>query len=162
MSENQVEKTKKKMSINLDHQFCGNVQEDTTWCMSKALGFKLTRINIRKCLSCAVAEVNPKNVPNKSPHEPAKKSNGRLFLDISTIKAPKEIKAKVTKPNWRIIVDEHSVLNSSQFYYTKDGIVDPTYNMFNKWKPKLIPLSAIRCDNSGEKLKLEQISNQNK
>ena len=126
MSENQVEKTKKKMSINLDHQFCGHVQEDTTWCMSKALGFKLTRINIRKCLSCAVAEVNPKNVPNKSPHEPAKKSNGRLFLDISTIKAPKEIKAKVTEPNWRIIVDKHSVLNFISFYDTKDGTVETT------------------------------------
>ena len=82
--------------------------------MSKSLGFLLTRGNIQKCLFCAVAKSNQKNAPKKSTHETAKKANGRVLLDISTIKAPKGIKAKVTKPNWRIIVDEHSVLNSSQ------------------------------------------------
>ena len=67
----------------MPHQLFGNVIENTTQCMSKSLGFQLTRGNIQKCISCAVAKANLKNVPKKSPHEPSNKDNGRVFLGIS-------------------------------------------------------------------------------
>ena len=78
-----MEKTKKRISIDLAHQLGGDYGEDKTQCMSKSLGFQLTRGNIQKCISCAVAKANLKNVPKKSPHEPSNKDNGRVFLDIS-------------------------------------------------------------------------------
>ena len=89
-------------------------------------------------LSFAVAKMKHKHVPKKSPHEPSNKENSRVFLDILTIKAPKGIKAKVTKSNLIIIVDEHSGLKFSQFYYTKDLMVEPTCELLNKRKQKLI------------------------
>ena len=57
--------------------------------MAKALGFELTRGNMKKFISCAVEKEKQINIPTNIMHEPAKRFNGRVFLDISTIKAPK-------------------------------------------------------------------------
>ena len=103
-----------------------------------------------------------KNVPKKITHEHKKNANGRVLLDISTIKAPKGIKAKATKPNWRINVDEHGGLKFSKFYDTNNGIMEPTCQLFNKWKKQIMPVSEVWYNNGGKNLKLEKIENGNK
>ena len=83
----------------MTQQFCGNIVEDTTQRMSTKLLLEIKSGKVQKCLSCVVANMRQKNVPKKITHEHKKNANGRVLLDISTIKAPKGIKAKATKPN---------------------------------------------------------------
>ena len=56
-------KKKKKISINLVHQIFGHVDENATRKMAEALGFELTRGNMKPCQSCVVAKAKQKNVP---------------------------------------------------------------------------------------------------
>jgi hypothetical protein len=149
----------KKISIDLAHQMLGHPGEDTTRLMCKELGHVLTRGNMKKCEACAVAKAKQKNVPKETKHKRAVAVNGRVYLDISTIKAPRKSKVKVTKPNWRLMVDEMTGLKTSGFYTTKNGMVDPTCELFNKHKVQGRPIKIVRCDNGGENLKLEKVAN---
>ena len=84
----------------------GHAGEDTTRLMCKELGHELTRGKMDKCEACAVAKAKQKNIPKETSHKKAEKPNGRVYLDISTIKAPKKSKVKDTNPNCRQIVEE--------------------------------------------------------
>jgi hypothetical protein len=48
-----------------------------------------------------------------------------MYLDISTAK-DKKVQPRITKNNWRIMVDESTNLNISHFYTNKDGMCEPT------------------------------------
>ena len=43
----------------------------------------------------------------------------------------------------------------TNFYDTKDKMVEPTCEMFHKWKREGKPEKSVRCDNAGENKKLE-------
>ena len=91
-------------------------------------------------------------------HEPRKVSNGRIFLDISTIKDPNMGKKQQYKKNWRILVDEQTNLKFSDFFETKDGMVEPTLEQFYRWEKAGMPVQIISCDGAGENIKLQQRS----
>ena len=74
-----MESTKKKVSINLEHQFCGHVGEYTILLMLKALEFELTSSHKYKYLSFSMAKAKQKNVPKKSLHETLKKKMAECF-----------------------------------------------------------------------------------
>ena len=52
-------------------------------------------------------------------------NNGHIFLYIATIKALNITIINVTKPKWRILVDQRTQLESCDFYDTKSGITEP-------------------------------------
>ena len=84
------------------------------------------------------------------------KSNERIFLDMSTIKEPRgDKKVTITRLNWLIVVDEYSGMKISLFHDTKNGIVEPTCEIFENWRHNGRPVKFIRCDNGGENVKLE-------
>jgi len=103
---------------------------------------------LNACEACAAAKAKQKNVPKESPHVPAKANNERIYLDIATIKAPSNV--NVTKPNWCIMVDERTQLKFSDFFPTKNGMVEPTCAKLMKWKQAGMPVQYIRLDNAGE------------
>ena len=106
-----------------------------------------------------IAKAKQKNVPKVSEHIPHKESNGRIYLDISTVKKPKNIEVNVTKRNWCIMVDEKTGLKSSLFTETKDGMVDKACKRFNMWKQDGKEVKIVRCDDAGENKKLEETAN---
>jgi hypothetical protein len=53
-------------------------------------------------------------VPKESEHKLADKDANRIFLDIATVKKLKN-GPNVTKPNWRIMVDERTGMKFSDF-----------------------------------------------
>ena len=55
-----------------------------------------------------------------------------------------------------MMVDERSGMNISKFFATKDGMVEPTCELFNKWKGAGMPVQHLRMDNAGENKKLEK------
>ena len=68
--------------------------------------YKIVRGSLGVCEACAAGKAKQKNVPKESDHEPAKLCNERMFLDISTVNAKKNMDIKVTKKNWRILIED--------------------------------------------------------
>ena len=97
--------------------------------------------------ACAAAKAKQKNVPKVSDHEPATGKARRIFLDISTVRQPKDLKT-VTKPNWLIMVDELTQMKFSAFYEKKSNMVEPTCVQLNKWKQADLEVQFIRLDNA--------------
>ena len=62
----------------------------------------------------------------------------------------KENRARPNRANWRIIVDEATGKKVSHFFETKKGMVEPTCELFHKWKQAGKAVKAIRMDNTGE------------
>eukprot|EP00957_Ditylum_brightwellii_P182215 13881997-Ditylum_brightwellii.AAC.1 len=110
--------------------------------IAKHLGFMVNRGSMPKYKPCATAKAKQKSLPSwvevlgKKVHdkETATAVNERLFLDISTVKAPAHIKVTITKPQWWIIVDELTGMKWSNFFETKNGMIEPTCTMLNKWQ----------------------------
>ena len=111
---------------------------------------------MKPCKACADAKAKQKNLPTHGEHVPSKNSNERIFIDQATVKAPKALKVTVTKPNWRILVDERTQLKMSDFYETKDGMIEPTCEKFHKWRENRMPVKYLRMDGAGENMKLQQ------
>ena len=111
----------------------GHADEDETRQTAEALGVKITRGKMKPCPACAAAKAKQKSVPKISDHVPATEGERRIFLDISTVKKPKDLPA-VIRPNWRIMVDERTQMKFSAFFEKKNAMVEPTCVQLNKWK----------------------------
>ena len=146
--------TKTKMSVMTAHEKLGHCSEELTRKTAKALSWELTKGSFGVCEACTIGKAKQKNVPKESDHEPSKVANERIYMDISTIKAPED-GPKVTKPNWHIMVDEKTQLKFSHFYETKNGMIEPTCAQLNKWREAGKPVSFVRLDNAGENKKLK-------
>jgi hypothetical protein len=116
------EKQKKGMCTVLQaHKRLGNSNEDATRATSDVIGMKLRKGGMGSCLVCTIGKAKQKNVKKKSEGTKSKEPGGRVYLDISTVK-DKKGEPKITKNNWRIMVDESTNLKISHFYAKKDGM----------------------------------------
>ena len=100
-----------------------------------------------------------KNVTKSRDHVPADNDYGRILLDISTIMIPKEVKMSVTKPHWRIMVDERTGLKLSGLFQANNGIIEPTCVKFSKSRQGGQPVRLVVFDNYGGNLNSEQLEN---
>ena len=160
-SKKSLKDDKLKPKIGVDKADCifGHASEDETRKTAEALGYRVVRGTMKPCDACAAAKAKQKNVPKKSEHVKAERPNERVFLDISTVKKNKEIQFKPVKGQWRMIVDECTQMKFSDFYATKDGMVEPTCELFKKWSQDEKPVGSVRFDNAGENVKLQQRAN---
>jgi hypothetical protein len=116
---------------------------------------------MRPCDACAAAKANQKNLPKESNHEPATGSDRRMFLDIATVKKTKT-GPSVTKPNWQLMVDERARLKFSDFFQTKNGMIEPTCVQFHQWKLNGMAVTHVRMNGAGENKKLKMRSDSSK
>ena len=140
------------------HDWLGHMGQELTLCTAKLLGITVKGNPNTVCEDCMTAKAKKKGVSKDSDHVPSSEPNGRIFLDLSKIKKPKdcpEVK-KVYKSNWRMMVDEMTGLKFTEFFETKNGMVEPTCQQLSRWKDRGIPVKIIRCDNAGENLLLEK------
>lgn len=147
------------ISIKDAHWKFGHMDEAKTRVIAKALGFRVLRGTLKVCEACAIAKAKQKAVPKMSTSVKSTVPNGRIFLDLSRIKPPKDSDITVTKSNWRLMVDEHTHMKFSDFFETKDGMVEPTCQKLSLWKQQGKPVENIRLDNAGENVKLEAAAN---
>jgi hypothetical protein len=106
-----------KMDIMKAHDVLGHCSEEMTRAAARSMGWVLLG-SWKPCKACTVAKAQQKNVPKESEHATAGVGANRIFLYISTIKKTKD-GPKVTKPNWRIMVDERTGMKFSDFFETK-------------------------------------------
>jgi hypothetical protein len=63
---------------------------------------------------------------------------------------------RATKPNRRIMVNQRTGLKFSNFFDTKNGLVEPTCEQLHQWKQNSITVNYIRLNNAGENKLLKQ------
>jgi hypothetical protein len=75
----------------------------------------------------------------------------RVFLDITAIKKPEGESGSVYKPNcWQIVVDERTQMKFSDFFVSKNGMAEPTCEVFQRWKDVGREVRYLQMDNAGE------------
>jgi hypothetical protein len=147
---------KTRTTIKQAHDKFGHCNEDATRKIAKQLGWELIPGSLGMCEACTIGKAKPKNVPKLSKGKPVKSGENRIYLDISTVK-PKKGHPKLLKPNWRIMVDERTQLKFSNFFKTKNRMVEPTCEQFQKWKENGKAVTYLpRLDNTGENKLLEK------
>jgi hypothetical protein len=148
------------MNIKQAHVKYAHTNEDNVQLLAKHLGTTLTRGTLGPCEGCTLAKAKQKNVPkDHGTHIVVTDPNAkRVFLDIASIK-PNANGWKSPKPNWRMIVDEQSSLKISHFYPTKNGMVEPTCELFHRWKEHNKAVKYLRMDNAGENKTLQLRAN---
>eukprot|EP00957_Ditylum_brightwellii_P134008 10217613-Ditylum_brightwellii.AAC.1 len=94
----------------------------------------------------------------QSEHFKADKPSCRIFTGIATIKGEKKGPPVNAKRHWCIVADGHSTLCFTNFYQTKNGMVERTLEIFNKLDKNGMVVKYVRCDNAGENKTLEKRS----
>ena len=85
-------------------------------------------------------------IPRISERKTSTILNKLIFFDISTVKKSSTITTikALTKPNWRLVVDDFSELPFGDFFETKDDMVEPTCEIFHLWEQAGKPVKVIR------------------
>jgi Arginine methyltransferase-interacting protein, contains RING Zn-finger len=137
-----------RLNIKTAHDRLGHCDEERTRDTARLLNWSITRGTLPPCRDCAAAKARQRNVPQVSNHVPTEDINGRVFLDVSTIKGTDDM--SVTNQVWLIKVDEATGMKFSTFHSSKNAIVEPTCQQFSLWKQQGKAVKVIRCDNAGE------------
>ena len=147
-----------EISATEAHELFGHGNKDSDRAIAERLGYKIVGEPLGPCGACREAKAKKEPIPKISKREPSSYPNELMFIDLSTIKKPQsfqEIK-KLTKPIWRLMVDDFTGKAFSGFYDTKDGMVEPTCEQFNEWEKNNLPVKTIRCDNGCENILLQK------
>ena len=122
------------MKVEKAHALLGHSNNVDTRKSAKALGWHLCQGDCEVCVACSEAKAKQKNLHTKTPAETEKlkEPNERVHLDLATIKAPTKVNVKISLPVWRIIVDGRTGFKTTHFFETKDGMVEPTCELFKK------------------------------
>ena len=152
-----VQDKEEKISIQRAHQLLSYRNEVDVRQTCKHLGIMVKDGKLRPSDAVYVGKAKKNVIPKVSEGEKSKVVNGRVNLDLATLKwKVNGVKAKITNPVWRLVVDERSTLKFTSFHATKDDMVEPTCEQFHAWKYIGKPVQIVRCDNAGENKLLEQ------
>ena len=148
-----------KVTIEQAHARLGHIGEDAVRKIAGHIGWHITRGKLTACEACAVGKARQRNLGNHLSDLPTVVCDRRrVHLDISSIKKPENV-SRVYKPHMRIIVVENMQLKFVHFFETKDGMVEPTCELFSRWKRAGYGVDIVRLDNAGENLALQSRSN---
>ena len=154
----------RSISIMTAHELLGHQDESRTRATAKQLGLTLKPGSFQPCVHYDVAKSRRKALTDQGSQENmAAAPGGRMFLDITSIRKPKDVKGRkekilfVSKPHMRMMVDEYTGMRFLQWYKTKDAMVEPTAAQFYQWTSKGLAIKIVRCDNAGENKVLEKI-----
>ena len=87
------------------HDILGNCNRMVTIEAAEALDWVITGMEIKPCMHCTAAKAKRRALDRTGNHK-AKESNGRIGIDISTIKSSKKSDIIVSKHNWLMVIDE--------------------------------------------------------
>jgi hypothetical protein len=157
----------KPIKAKVAHSLLGHINEVDSRTSAKYLGYEISKGSMKPCDACAESKSKQKSLPSRTEivkrvvikKDTPKLVNERIYLDISTIKAPAGVKVTVKKLQWVIIVEGRTEKKWTDFYESKNGYVEPACVKFQRWKEAGMPVKIIRCDNAGENKLLEKRCN---
>ena len=142
----------KQINIQAAHAKFGHMGEDETRKAAAANGFKIVRGTLGPCEACTIGKAKQKNIP-KATKLDQRGNTDRLYLDCTTLKSSNNKSA--AKSTWRIMVKGSTGFKTSDFFETKDGMVEPTCESIQKMITEKRMPPILRMDNAGENVKLE-------
>ena len=145
-----------KWIIEQVHSQLAHCNKDEARRIAASLGIEILRGKLKPCKACLLGKARQNNVVKFSKHIKAdKEDERRVFLDITTLRWKDKKGSSAALKHWRIIVDKQSTLKFSDFYDTKNGMVEATCMKFNRWKQTGKAVKYLRMDNAGENKVLE-------
>ena len=150
---------RKQLSPMEAHRMMGHVNDREARKSLEALGYSIDKGKLAVCEDCTVGKAKQKNIKTKgNDTEKAEKkiNDGRVFLDIASVRPPRELTFKLASPHMRIIVSEKEQLKVVDFYPRKNDMVEPTIEKLQGWISAGVNISIIRLDNAGENTLLEK------
>jgi hypothetical protein len=142
------------MNVERAHSLLGHQSEELTRRSAQHLGWTLTKGSLKPCLPCTIGKAKQKNTVKNSDHQLSSKPSERIFTDIASLQ-PKDGETTRT-PHWCIKVDGKTQFKTSTFHKQKNDMVEPSCELFFRWKQGGNPVSFIRCDNAGENMNLQK------
>ena len=112
--------------------------------------------HIVMCETCQLSRTKRHGVNKRSDHIPSTHPNGRVFVDISTIREAGGF--PLTKGVCIGVVDEYSKFGVMFFVERKGRLPIVLCEIFSKWKELGRPVKVVRCDNAGENKALEKMA----
>jgi hypothetical protein len=114
-----------KVNIKHAHKCFGHMNEIATHKTVAQLGMELSRTGFATCESCrAIGKAQQRNVPKESLEEKPTTFNRRVGHDLSRIKVPEGLDVTINMPNWHIMVDQLSGFKQSNYFVTKNEIIN--------------------------------------
>jgi hypothetical protein len=80
--------------------------------------------------------------------------SGRIHLGISSVRNH-DYEDSMSKPYWQIIVNKRTQMTFSDFFTSKNGMVEPTCQLVQNLRNTGKDIRIIRCNNGGENKALE-------
>ena len=156
----------KQMSVRLAHDVSGHTVKVDGKITMEYMGYNVAQGDMQPCSACAEAKARQKNLPIRILSRKVVRMNmpipsevnGKVNLDISTIKAPKGVNVTVTRLQWRMLTNQRTQTKFRAFYQKESNMVEHTCEIIKRWKQKGYLVRTIRCDNAGENISLEKRS----
>jgi len=145
-------KSTKNVDINEANSLLGHLSEKSTREIASKFRWTLTGTK-EKCIHCAIGKGRQANVEKKSNHVVSNKIGERIFLDVAAVMPDKDSDASVEssyKKYWRIMVDEASQFKISDFFVSKNAMIEPTCETIFNLKEENKIVKYIQCDDGGE------------
>jgi hypothetical protein len=141
------------------HVMLGHPNFEATQATARNLGWHVSPGNAKElvCQACNEVEAKQKAVPSESNAEKATEPNGRLYHDLSTVKAPVEAGVVINKPVWDILTDERTLMRFTTLHKTKDAIIEAVPVFLKRLEKQAgKKIKALRQDNAGENKAMER------
>ena len=157
------ENNNQSVSEQLGHEIMGHMDKVRARESLIYLGYTIVRGTMKPCRACGEAKVKQRSLPRNVVHHSKsadeitipRKAGEEVRLDISSIKPPKDSGITISKPYWRIVADKRTGMKYSEFYPTKNEMIEPTRKLFTKWKQEGNEVKKVRCDNGKKNIKLQ-------
>jgi hypothetical protein len=134
------------------------MNEIATRKIAAQLGMELSRTGFAMCESCAIGKAQQRNVPKESSGEKVTTFNGRVGHDLSKIKVPKRLDVTINKPNWHIMVNQSLGFKQSNFFLTKNEIINYMCQTMHSEAEQGYQIRILHQDNAGENVKLVKMA----
>jgi hypothetical protein len=147
-----------KVNIKRAHECFGHMHEIATTGLRAQLGMELSRTGFATCESCAIRKAQQCNVPKESFGEIASTLNRRVGHDLSKIKVPEGLDVTINKPNWHIMVNQLLGFKLSNFFVTKNEIINYMCLIMHSEAERGYPIQILHQDNAEENVKLVKMA----
>jgi hypothetical protein len=131
-----------KMTVMEAHYKRGHQGMQAVKNVANSLGWMLTGKE-DVCKACAEGKARQKSIMVKNKKFTTNVNTGRFHLDKSSVRKD------AAKPYWQILVDEATQMRFSDFFPSKNSMIEPTCKMLSKWVKSGKAIMIIRCNDAG-------------
>ena len=144
------------------HDRLGHIGNHQLKAIMDHLGFTLDSSPMDQCAACAAGKARRKNFPRSKSktkldddYDPSQNlAVNRVYLDMSSVRRTPSMPYP-KKYQWCMIVHGKTQLKFSSFHSSKNAMVEPVCELFQRWASNGLGVTHVRLDNAGENILLQ-------